>query len=256
MFRPNGWHGPRPWPSSQVRSPCPRPPASSLQGRAAAAWTSPLSPWKGSRIWTSCRASDAAPSAAPRVPGSPGSMSAGRRTIAMGAPRLCRPAPHPEPGFKRVAAPEPSGASAWERTPARKWLGNLARLALVQRVYGRLEHRREHGSQPAPRTTWRASEQLFLTGQHLIDRGPHACDSTPCGDRVNERRAAPPRRWTPQEDACAARSRSCARFSAAITAMRSVDVVLPLSRISRIRRSRNATASRSSASSPGLQATL
>jgi DNA polymerase-3 subunit epsilon len=35
--------------------------------------------------------------------------------------------PHLEPGFKIGHLPEPSGASAWERTPARKWRGNLAK---------------------------------------------------------------------------------------------------------------------------------
>ena len=35
--------------------------------------------------------------------------------------------PHPEPEVQEGRLPEPSGASAWERTPARKWRGNLAR---------------------------------------------------------------------------------------------------------------------------------
>ncbi len=35
--------------------------------------------------------------------------------------------PHPEPEVQEGRLPEPSGASTWERTPARKWRGNLAR---------------------------------------------------------------------------------------------------------------------------------
>ena len=52
------------------------------------------------------------------------------------------------------------------------------------------------------------------------------------------------------------RSSSCAMLSAAITAMRSVPLTLPASRISRMRRSSSATASGSSSRSPSLHATL
>jgi len=36
----------------------------------------------------------------------------------MGVPRVCRACRHLEPGFKNGRLPEPSGASAWGRTPA------------------------------------------------------------------------------------------------------------------------------------------
>jgi hypothetical protein len=60
----------------------------------------------------------------------------------IGAPRLCRANRHLEPEFKRVACLDHQALPRRERTPVRLRLGNLAKLALVQRVYGRLEHRR------------------------------------------------------------------------------------------------------------------
>jgi hypothetical protein len=60
----------------------------------------------------------------------------------IGAPRLCRANRHLEPEFKRVACQDHQALPRRERTPVRLRLGNLAKLALVQRVYGRLEHRR------------------------------------------------------------------------------------------------------------------
>jgi len=60
----------------------------------------------------------------------------------IGAPHLCRANRHLEPEFKRVACQDHQALPRRERTPVRLRLGNLAKLALVQRVYGRLEHRR------------------------------------------------------------------------------------------------------------------
>src|SRR3954470_15775139 len=70
-----------------------------------------------------------------------------------------------------------------------KGKGNLATRALVQRVYGRLEHPRERRVYRAARRTsvkrrQRLLEELFLTGQRLVDRGLHRLDSTPRRGRV------------------------------------------------------------------------
>ena len=86
------------------------------------------------------------------------------------------------------------------------------------------------------------SEQLFLPRQRLVDRGLHVGDSTPHGGVVNAVRRRSPRCRRGARRA-RSRSRSCAILSAAITAMRSAPAILPASRISRMRRSRNATAS-------------
>ena len=86
----------------------------------------------------------AIPNSSPRPPGRPKDAVAprGRARSAIGgyqdpaaAARTngigCSPpvpcCPHPEPEVQEGRLPEPSGASAWERTPARKWHGNLAR---------------------------------------------------------------------------------------------------------------------------------
>src|SRR5215472_13738499 len=71
-----------------------------------------------------------------------------------------------------------------------------------------------------------------------------------CNDALSKA-AVPPDAAAP----AFARSSSCAMFSAAITAMRSVPAILPESRISRMRLSRNCTACCSSSRSLSLQAT-
>src|SRR6478672_8443950 len=108
-----------------------------------------------------------------------------------GSPACAVPGRHPEPGFKIGRLPGPSGASAWGRTPVRIWRGNLATRALVQRTYGRIEHRRglkqQANGDAVPRSTrpGPALEQLFLASKRLVDRRLHRLDSTPRGLTVN-----------------------------------------------------------------------
>ena len=144
--------------------------------------------------------------------------------------------------------PGPSGASAWDATP-HKWLGNLASLALVQRVFERLEHRRERrkvAGSSAP--GWRAAVRTACPVRRELPRcwpawlrfyAAHPRRQSRTTTLLRHRH--PPARGR-RRLACR-RRRSCARLSAAITAMRSLPPTLPDSRISRILRSSKAMAS-------------